>query len=368
MKIMTNKDYCMRAISIDGSVKLWVARTTDLCETARKNHDCWSVAAAALGRLLTSAAFFGQNLKGDDTVTLRIDGDGPLKTLVAVANAKGELRGYVANPQVDIARKAVGKLDVGAAVGNGSLSVIKDMGFGDPYVGTVPLATGEIGDDISKYFVDSEQIPTATGVGVKIASDGFVEAAGGFLLQLLPNADGKTVSQLELNIANLVPVSQMVADGWTAEEIANDIMLGVPYKVLETNDLIYKCNCSHEKISAAIMSLGYKEVKALIEEQGEAEVVCRFCGKKHHFSKEELEKILKELDVERMKKFRENLVNQLKMQDKAVEEYLKKHSRKHNHGENCGCGCHDHEHEHEHEHHHHSHSGDCGCGEHKEEQ
>lgn len=312
---MNNKDFCMRAISMDGSVKLWIAKTTDLCEEARKNHDCWSVAAAALGRLLTAAAFFGQNLKGDDDVTLKIDGDGPLGTLVAVANAKGELRGYVANPQVDIPRKSAGKLDVGAAVGNGTLSVIKDMGFGDPYVGTVPLATGEIGDDISRYFVDSEQIPTATGVGVKVAPDGSVEAAGGFLLQLLPNADESVVNQLELNIANLVPVSTMIADGWTAEEIANDIMLGVPYKMLETNSLVYKCNCSHEKISAAIMSLGYKEVKAILEEQGEAEVICRFCGKKHHFDKSELQNILAELDKQRFKNFAESLMNQVNLQN-----------------------------------------------------
>lgn len=319
-----SKDFCMRAISMDGSVKLWVAKTTNLCEEARKNHDCWSVAAAALGRLLTAAAFFGQNLKGDDDVTLKIDGDGPLGSLVAVANARGELRGYVGNPQIDIPRKTTGKLDVGAAVGRGSLSVIKDMGFGDPYVGTVPLATGEIGDDISRYFVDSEQIPTATGVGVKVAADGSVEAAGGFLLQLLPNADEKTIQQLEFNVANLVPVSTMIADGWTAEEIANDIMLGVPYKTLEVNDLIYKCNCSHEKLSAAIMSLGYKEVKAILEEQGEAEVVCRFCGKKHYFPKEELKEILDELDRERFKNFVAGLQNQVDLQTMAMEQEKQK--------------------------------------------
>ncbi len=334
--IQLKHDDCTRAISLDGSVKVWVARTTNLCEEARKNHDCWSVAAAALGRLLTAAVFFGQNLKGDDDVTLKIDADGPLGTLVAIASAKGELRGYVANPQVDIPRKTTGKLDVGAAVGHGSLSVIKDMGMGAPYVGTVPLATGEIGDDISRYFVDSEQIPTATGLGVKVAPDGTVEAAGGFLLQLLPDADEKTVQQLELNISNLVPVSTMIADGWTTEEILNDLLLGVPYQILETNPLVYRCNCSHEKFSAAIMSLGHKEVKALLEEQGEAEVVCRFCGKKYHFSEDELQEILDELDRQRIKKFSQNLMRQVQQQDDAVQKYLRDHP-------------HDH---HEHDHHH----------------
>ena len=323
-KNLENKDYCMRAISEDGSVKLWIARTTNLCEEARKNHDCWSVAAAALGRLLTAAAFFGQNLKGDDDVTIKVDGDGPLGSLVAIANAKGELRGYVANPQVDIPRKNQGKLDVGSAVGKGYLSVIKDMGLGEPYVGTVPLVTGEIGDDISRYLLDSEQIPSATGVGVKVAPDGAVIAAGGFLMQVLPNAAEKTIQQLELNIANLVPVSTMIADGWTAEEIANDIMLGVPYKTLETKELTYKCNCSHEKISAAIMSLGYKEVKAILEEQGEAEVVCRFCGKKHYFGKDELKAIVDELDKERFKQFVQNLNTQVDLQAMAAEQQKNK--------------------------------------------
>lgn len=317
---MENKDFCVRAISEDGSVKLWVAKTTNLCEEARKNHDCWSVAAAALGRLLTAAAFFGQNLKGDDDVTLKIDGDGPLGSLVAIANAKGELRGYVANPHTEVPRKVAGKLDVGTAVGHGYLSVIKDMGFGEPYVGTVPLVTGEIGDDISRYLLDSEQIPSATGLGVKVAPEGNVLAAGGFMMQVLPNADEKVIQQLELNIANLVPVSTMIADNWTVDEIMNDIMLGVPYKKLETNELTYKCNCSHEKISSAIISLGYKEVKAILDEQGEAEVVCRFCGKKHYFSKEELKEIVDELDKERFKNFVASLNNQIDLQKMADEQ------------------------------------------------
>lgn len=240
--------------------------------------------------------------------------------MLAIANAKGEIRGYVANPHTEVPRKVAGKLDVGTAVGKGMLSVIKDMGLGEPYVGTVPLVTGEIGDDISRYLLDSEQIPSATGLGVKVAPEGNVLAAGGFMMQVLPNADEKVIRQLELNIANLIPVSTMIADNFTAEEIMNDIMLGVPYKVLETNELTYKCNCSHEKISAAIISLGYKEVKAILEEQGEAEVICRFCGKKHYFGKDELKKIVDELDRKRFEKFVVGLNNQIDLQMMAAEQ------------------------------------------------
>lgn len=296
---IVQKDYCMRGISEDGSVKIWVANTTQICEEARKCHDAWSVAAAALGRLLTVGAFFGLNLKGEDDVTIKVDGDGPLGSLVVVANAKGEVRGYVANPHVDIPRKSNGKLDVGAAVGQGTLSVIKDMGFGEPYCGSIPLVTGEIGDDVSRYLLDSEQIPSATGVGVLVDKDGSVAAAGGFLVQLLPDAQEKTIQQLELNIANLLPVSQMIAQNFSATEVANEVLLGIPWKELEQTPLSYHCNCSKEKLTAALMSLGEKEIKAILAEQGEAEIVCRFCGRKHHFSEADLQEILKEIQQQK---------------------------------------------------------------------
>ncbi len=206
------EDLCLRGVSEDGSVKLWLAQTTNLCEEGRRRHDAWSVGAAALGRLLTAGVFFGLNLKGEgDSVTLRVNGDGPLGSLAVVAEPDGAVRGFVANPQVDIDRRPDGKLDVGTAVGSGTLTVIKDMGFGQPYTGTVNLVTGEIGDDVAQYYLESEQTPAAVGLGVRIAPAGTVEAAGGFLLQVLPHADEQVIKQLELNLANLVPVSQMVA-------------------------------------------------------------------------------------------------------------------------------------------------------------
>lgn len=361
-------DYCLRGISEDGSVKLWLANTTNLCEEGRRRHDAWSVAAAALGRLMTAGVFFGLNLKGEkDSVTLRIDGDGPLKTLAVVAEADGAVRGFVAEPHVDIPRRSDGKLAVGAAVGQGQLTVIKDMGFGAPYSGTVDLATGEIGDDIAKYYLESEQTPAAVGLGVQISPEGTVAAAGGFQLQVLPHADEMVIKQLELNLANLIPVSQMVADGFTLEEMANEVMLGVPWRELDRHPLEYRCSCSRERMRGALVSLGYKEMKALSEEKDEVEIVCRFCGEKYLFGKEELAEIVKELDAERFRRFAASLQNNIAEQ-MAGQEHNCDHNHEHNHehGESCGCG-HHHEHEHEHEHEHdHEHGENCGCGhEHK---
>ncbi len=306
----------MRGVSEDGSVKLWLAKTTNLCEEGRKRHDAWSVAAAALGRLLTAGVFFGLNLKGEgDSVTLRINGDGPLGSLAVVAEPDGAVRGFVANPQVDIARRADGKLDVGGAVGRGTLTVIKDMGFGEPYSGTVDLVTGEIGDDITQYYLESEQTPAAVGLGVRIAPGGCVDAAGGFLLQVLPHADEMVIKQLELNISNLLPVSQMVADGLTLEEMANEVMLGVPWRELERRPLVYRCSCSRERLRGALLSLGYKQLKELWQEKAEAdeptELVCRFCGEKYYFSPAELKEMVDELDRERFQRFAASLQNQI---------------------------------------------------------
>ena len=359
-------DHCLRGISEDGSVKLWLANTTNLCEEGRRRHDAWSVAAAALGRLMTAGVFFGLNLKGEkDSVTLRIDGDGPLSALAVVAEADGAVRGFVAEPHVDIPRRPDGKLAVGAAIGQGKLTVIKDMGFGAPYSGTVDLASGEIGDDIARYYLESEQTPAAVGLGVQISPEGIVAAAGGFLLQVLPHADEMVIKQLELNLANLIPVSRMVADGFTLEEMANEVMLGVPWRELERHPLEYRCSCSRERMRGALLSLGYKEMKAISEEKDELEIVCRFCGEKYLFGKDDMLALVRELDEERFRRFAASLQNNI------AEQLGGQHGcdcgcghDHHEHGENCGC-------EHHHEHgencgceHHHGHGENCGCEHH----
>ncbi|MDD4570913.1 MAG: Hsp33 family molecular chaperone HslO [Clostridia bacterium] len=286
------KDSCLKGATLDGSIRIWVADTTNTCEEARRRHDTWPVATAALGRLLTCGVFFGLNLKGDDTVTLRIEADGYLGNLLVTANSRGEVRGYLTNPHVDIERKASGKLDVGTAVGSGTLYVVKDMGLGEPYTGSVPLATGEIGDDIVRYLLDSEQTPSAVGVGVLVDPDCSVKAAGGFMVQLLPNATDFAIKQLELNIANLLPVTQMIEQKMTAEEIADEVLFGLNWQKLADDEVSFKCGCSKEKIEGVLISLGKDELTKIITEQGQAEVVCRFCNEKHCFSKAELEQLL----------------------------------------------------------------------------
>ena len=361
--VKSKADFCLRGVSEDGSVKLWLAQTTQLCEEGRRRHDVWSVGAAALGRLLTAGVFFGQNLKNEkDNVTLRINGDGPLGSLAVVAEANGAVRGFVANPHVEVPRSADSNLAVGPAIGKGTLTVIKDMGFGEPYSGTVELVTGEIGDDIAEYFVESEQTASAVGLGVQIAPEGTVSAAGGFLLQVLPHADEMVIKQLEFNIANLPSVSQMVADGFTLEEMGNEIMLGVPWRELSRIPLTYRCTCSKERLRGALISLGYKELKSLYEEKlaagEETEVLCRFCGEKYRFNTDELKEMVDDLDRERFRRFAESLKNQIDLSDVAA--------FAHQHHDDCTCGCHDHQHEmievgepHEH------HEGfTCGCHEH----
>ena len=316
-------DYCLRGVSEDGSVKFWLAQTTELCEEGRRRHDAWSVAGAALGRLLTAGVFFGQNLKNEsDSVTLRINGDGPLGALTVVAEPNGCVRGFVGAPHLDIPRREDGHLAVGAAIGKGTLTVIKDMGWGEPYSGTVGLVSGEIAEDVVEYFLESEQTPTAMGLGVSISADGTVGAAGGFMLQVLPQADDKVIKQLELNLANLPPVSQMIANGLTLTEMGEEIMLGVPWRELTRSPLRYRCTCSRERLRGALISMGYHELKELWEdkkaENAAAEVVCRFCGEKYQFAPDELDEMVQELDRERFRSFAAGLRNQIDLAETAA--------------------------------------------------
>lgn len=352
-------DFVLRGVSEDGSVKLWLAQTTDLCEEGRRRHDAWSVAAAALGRLLTAGVFFGQNLKNEsDSVTLRVNGDGPLGALTVVAGADGTVRGFVGTPHLDIPRREDGHLAVGAAIGNGTLTVIKDMGFGAPYSGTVNLVSGEIAEDVAEYFLESEQTPAAVGLGVSISPDGTVGAAGGFMLQVLPHADEKVIKQLELNLAMLPSVSSMVANGLSLTEMGNEIMLGVPWRELTRSPIKYQCTCSKERMHGALISLGYKEMKELADEKSAAgentEVLCRFCGEAYEFTPAELKEMVDELDRERFRSFAASLQNQIDLNAVASAEMSE-------HEDGCTCGCGKHEHKHEH-----NDGCDCGCG-HKHE-
>ena len=289
-------DQLVRVIAKDAPIKATALSATQLVERARAIHDTWPVATAALGRLLMGASMMGNMLKNDDgSVTLRVRGGGPLGSITAVSDSQGNVRGYVTNPAVDVPRKAHAKLDVGAAVGcDGELTVIKDIGMREPYVGSVPLVGGEIAEDIAAYFVESEQIPTACALGVLVAPDQTVQAAGGYLIQLLPGADDAVISAVERGIAKVGAVSAKLDQGISPLALLQEVLGEFELEVLETTPVEYRCQCSRERVSRALISMGRQELEALIRDQGCAELTCQFCDKVYQFSKEELEQLLLE--------------------------------------------------------------------------
>lgn len=289
-------DQLVRVIAKDAPIKATALSATQLVERARAIHDTWPVATAALGRLLMGASMMGNMLKNDDgSVTLRVRGGGPLGSITAVSDSQGNVRGYVTNPAVDVPRKAHAKLDVGAAVGcDGELTVIKDIGMREPYVGSVQLVGGEIAEDIAAYFVESEQIPTACALGVLVAPDQTVQAAGGYLIQLLPGANDAVISAVERGIAKVGAVSAKLDQGISPLALLQEVLGEFELEVLETTPVEYRCQCSRERVSRALISMGRQELEALIRDQGCAELTCQFCDKVYQFSKEELEQLLLE--------------------------------------------------------------------------
>ena len=289
-------DQLVRAIAKDAPVKAVAISGTALVERARQIHDTWPVATAALGRLLLAASMIGNSLKEENgSVTLRVKGNGPLGTVLAVSDSQGNVRGYVQNPGVDIPRKAPGKLDVGAAVGpDGSLTVIKDIGLKEPYVGSIQLVGGEIAEDVAAYFVESEQIPTACALGVLVAPDQTVQAAGGYLIQLLPGAEDDVITAIEQGIAWVGAVSAQLDRGLGPEELLREVLSQFQLEILETQPVEYRCYCSRERVSRALISMGRQELESLIREQDSAELTCQFCDKVYHFSRADLEALLRE--------------------------------------------------------------------------
>ena len=288
-------DTLVRGTSMDGSIRVISAVTTDIVNEAVRIHNTYPVATAAVGRLLTAAAIMGATFKNEsDTLTLQIKGDGPLQSIVAVGDAQSRVRGYVANPYVDRPLNEKGKLDVGGAIGQGFLTVIRDLGLKEPYIGQTPLVSGEIAEDISYYYAQSEQIPTAIGLGVLVDVDNTVIAAGGFMIQMLPGSTDEMAQKLNETLKNLPAVSKLIKDGTTAEDLLFSISEG--FDMLMDNNFVvpkYECKCSKERMEEALVSIGEEELNAIIEEQGEAELTCHFCDNKYKFSKEELKNLLK---------------------------------------------------------------------------
>jgi molecular chaperone Hsp33 len=289
------KDYVIRGIDKKGTINFFIASTTNLVEEARRIHNTSPTATAALGRVLTAACMIGMTLKNDrDTLTLKIKGDGPIGSIVSVANSKGEVKGYVENPQTEVPRRPDGKLNVGGAVGkNGQIAVIKDLGLKEPFIGYSNLVSGEIAEDLASYYYHSEQQPTAISLGVLVDTDTSVRAAGGFMIQLLPGVSEEDIDRIESILKSIKPMSTLIDEGLTPEEILKEIFGEFQVEVLDKTFVQYKCNCSMEKVESILVSLGNDELKAIIEEDGKAEVVCHFCNTKYNFSKEDLIKLLR---------------------------------------------------------------------------
>ena len=292
---MTNE--IVRAITGNGLVKAAAITGRDIVERARNIHKLLPMGTAALGRTLLGASLMGDMLKEEQgSLTLQIRGGGPLGTILAVSDCGGNVRGYVQNPQVELMEKSPGKLDVGAAVGlDGTLTVIKDIGLKEPYVGSIGLFSGEIADDLAMYFVESEQIPTACALGVLVGLDQSVTAAGGYLIQLLPGAGEDMIEAIEAGVRAMGSVSHALSGGLDGEGLLRAVLPGFQLEILEKHPVEYRCGCSRDRVSRALISIGRKDLTELIQEQGQAELTCQFCDQVYRFSRQELEQLLAEM-------------------------------------------------------------------------
>lgn len=289
------QDYLIRATAYEGKVRAFAVRTTGIVEELRRRHQTTPTATAALGRTATAALMMGIMLKGEEKLTVQVKGGGPIGQIVADSNAHGEVRGYVDNPTVDLPLNSIGKLDVAGAVGtDGFLYVIKDLGLKEPYRGSIPIVSGELGEDFTYYFAKSEQTPSAVALGVLVDVDYTVKTAGGFIIQLLPGLTDDEISQIEKELAALPPITSLLDRGDQLEDILTTLLPGA--EVLERRDDIrFQCKCSRERVEQTLISLGRDELQQILEEDGKAEVVCHFCNEAYRFSREDLEAILKSI-------------------------------------------------------------------------
>jgi molecular chaperone Hsp33 len=285
-------DYLVKALAYNGQVRAYGVRTTDTVGEAQRRHHTWPTASAALGRAMTAGVMLGAMLKGESKVTIKIEGGGPIGVILVDSNNKGEVRGYVTNPQTHFELNQYGKLDVARAVGkNGMLTIVKDLGLREKFTGQVPLVSGELGEDFTYYLVASEQVPSSVGVGVLVNPDNSILAAGGFIIQLMPGTDEETIAKIENRLKTIAPISKLIQQGLSPEEILYELLGKENVKILETLPVKFHCSCSKERFANAIISLGEKEIQDMIDEDGQAEAQCHFCNEKYLFDKDELEQL-----------------------------------------------------------------------------
>ncbi|WP_436855925.1 Hsp33 family molecular chaperone HslO [Staphylococcus caeli] len=287
------KDYIVKALAYGGQIRAYSALTTESVQEAQTSHYTWPTASAALGRTMTATLMMGAMLKGEQKLTVTVDGNGPIGKIIADADAKGNVRGYVTNPQTHFPLNNIGKLDVSRAVGtDGAITVVKDIGLKDYFSGSSPLVSGELGDDFTYYFAKSEQVPSSVGLGVLVNPDNSIKAAGGFIIQVMPGAEDETITKLENAINEMTPVSKLIDQGLTPEELLFEILGEENVQILENLPAQFECHCGHDKFLNAIKGLGEAEIQNMIDVDHGAEAECHFCRSKYTFSEEELQTLL----------------------------------------------------------------------------
>lgn len=289
-------DYIVRATAANAQIRAFACTTRELVEQARSAHDTSPVVTAALGRLLTGGCMMGSMLKGEkDILTLQVKGTGPMKGMTVTADSKGNVKGYAVEPQVMLPANSKGKLDVGGAVGEGLLTVIKDMGLKEPYSGQTVLQTGEIAEDLTYYFATSEQVPSSVGLGVLMEKNNTVKQAGGFIIQLMPFAEESVISKLEENLSKVKSVTAMLESGNTPEQILNILLEGMDVEITDIMPAKFHCDCSKERVEKVIISIGKKDIQSMIDDGEDIEVNCQFCNSHYKFSIDELKELLKKV-------------------------------------------------------------------------
>ncbi|WP_459470318.1 Hsp33 family molecular chaperone HslO [Staphylococcus cohnii] len=290
------KDYIVKALAYEGQIRAYSALTTESVQEAQTRHYTWPTASAALGRTMTATLMMGAMLKGDQKLTVTVDGQGPIGKIIADVDASGHVRGYVTHPQTHFPLNNIGKLDVSRAVGtNGAITVVKDVGMKDYFSGSSELISGELGDDFTYYFAKSEQVPSSVGLGVLVNPDNSIKAAGGFIIQVMPGAEEKTINKLETAINNMTPVSKLIDQGLSPEEILYEVLGEDEVQILEEMPASFECNCGHEKFLNAIKGLGQAEIESMINEDHGAEAECHFCRNKYQYTENELQELLEKM-------------------------------------------------------------------------
>lgn len=285
-------DYLLKSLGYNGEVRVYVVDATETVAEAQRRHETWSAASAALGRTMIGGILLGATLKGKEKMTVKVEGNGPAGHIIVDSNGKGEVKGYIANPKISLSLNEAGKLDVRGAVGTqGTLTVTKDLGMKEAFSGQVPLVSGELGEDFTYYMATSEQTPSAIGLSVLVDTDDTIKAAGGFMIQVMPDATDETITALENRLASIPMISQLMEKGENPESILDLLMGEGNVKILEKMPVLFKCECSKERFSTAIIALGGEEIESMIEEDHGAEASCHFCGNQYHFDVADLESL-----------------------------------------------------------------------------